>query len=68
MKYGESVKSENKTSNLFSDNEESVLDNKPVQAWINLYLNRYTWISSKVLVFNHRNCQQRIILKSLKKV
>ena len=31
MKYLKVLNQKNKTSNLFSDNEESVLDNKPVQ-------------------------------------
>ena len=60
----ESVKSENKTSNLFSDNEESVLDNKPVQ-----FLDKFIFkqLGEKLLVFNHRNCQQRIIFEKFEK-
>ena len=57
-------KSENKTSYLFSDNEVSVLDNKPVQ-----FLDKFIFkqLGEKLLVFNHRNCQQRIIFEKFEK-
>ena len=54
----ENVRSENKTAKLFQDEDEPLTNNKPVQ-----FLDKFIFkqLGEKLLVFNHKNCQQRII-------
>lgn len=60
----ENVRSENKTAKLFQDEEEQIINNKPVQ-----FLDKFIFkqLGEKLLVFNHKNCQQRIIYEKYEK-
>ena len=59
----ENVKSENKANFIFEE-EENINNNKPVQ-----FLDKFIFkqLGEKLLVFNHKNCQQRIIYEKFKK-
>ncbi len=59
----ESVKSENKANFIFEE-EENINNNKPVQ-----FLDKFIFkqLGEKLLVFNLKNCQQRIIYEKFKK-
>ena len=59
----ENVKSENKANFLFEE-EENINNNKPVQ-----FLDKFIFkqLGEKLLVFNLKNCQQRIIYEKFKK-
>ena len=60
----ENVRSENKTAKLFQDEDEPLTNNKPVQ-----FLDKFIFkqLGEKLLVFNHKNCQQRIIYEKYEK-
>jgi DNA mismatch repair protein MutL len=60
----ENVRSENKTAKLFQDDDEQIINNKPVQ-----FLDKFIFkqLGEKLLVFNHKNCQQRIIYEKYEK-
>ena len=59
----ENVKSENKANFIFEE-EENINNNKPVQ-----FLDKFIFkqLGEKLLVFNLKNCQQRIIYEKFKK-
>ena len=59
----ENVKSENKANFIFEE-EKNINNNKPVQ-----FLDKFIFkqLGEKLLVFNHKNCQQRIIYEKFKK-
>ena len=54
----DNVKIENKTTSIFTEDENTVITNKPVQ-----FLDKFIFkqLGEKLIVFNHKNCQQRII-------
>ncbi len=59
----ENVKSENKANFIFEE-EENINNNKPVQ-----FLDKFIFkqLGEKLLVFNLKNCQQRIVYEKFKK-
>ena len=60
----ENIKSENKANFIFEQEDKTKNNIKPVQ-----FLDKFIFkqLGEKLLVFNHKNCQQRIIYEKFKK-
>ena len=58
------VKIENFNNKLFDNNQDEENDNKPVQ-FLDIFI--FKQLGEKLLVFNHKNCQERILHEKFSK-